>query len=989
MRCLSAQLGIALCALALGAQAQVACKLSTQYLDVFLPGGGAFIPPGTSYQLIEGNSPKISMGVYCEGTGEFPPPTIAGATYIWSTGETSQRIDVPQPSPSGPTTYTVTVSSPAGRVVLGASLRGALADAPRCSITTNAPPVVTPGTVVTFTAACAPQATAFSWDVRSFLGYLSIVGSSNQQSVTVRFNGAQPGQVMPVYLIPSAGMTQGPFASYLLTAGSPTAQLPLNPAMVAAGGTSSCSLTTAGGIKCWGDDSLGQLGDYRGASLYSTSPVNVIGGATGVSALAMGRAHGCELTTAGAVRCWGDNAFGQLGDGSVKGSSFLTDVIGLSSGVASLFAGPVGDHTCALMKSGGLKCWGRNDVGQLGTGSRLAVFAPTDVNGLGSSVASVAAGASHTCVALQNGAVKCWGANGGGQLGDGATLDHVYVTEVPGLGAGVISLVAGAAHTCALLADHTVKCWGSNRHGEIGIGSISSAVTAPTAVSGLANVTALSAGASHTCALANGALACWGRNSEGQLGDGSLSDKLVPVAASGMSTGVVSVSAGAFHTCAIISGGGTTCWGLNGSGRLGDGTLASHSAAQLVVGELGNGFLDLTAEDGFSPPADKVPVFPLVATGNLSDITARFQVRPQDVGSAGKLYVFALAPASAVKNSAEEKAAHLGHVAANSSDEPVQCVLAQLAASGQLTAVSASTLQPFLSTVFSASGQSATLLNTVTTAQSTGADFFLGYGPDPLTMLQNGTNRSVASTGSAGATTCQPQPPQTGWWWNPQEPGRGFSIEVQGNRLFYAAFHYDAGGRATWNVSPGTTSLDGSYFASDFYSVVGGQTLGGAYKAPSAAKAGSIALVFADASHGTMVWPGGTVPIERMNLVPGGLGAPLQAGVPESGWWWNPSESGRGFFIEWQSGYADLAGYMYDDAGNPVWYITVDATPDPRSLSGSWWSYANGQSMGGAFKPASQTSNNVAPVTVQFSAPDTAVMTLPNGRTTTLVRQRF
>ena len=104
MRCLSSVLGMALFALALGAQAQVACKLSTQYLDVFLPGGGAFIPPGTSYQLLEGNSPTISMGVYCEGTGEFPPPTIAGATYVWSTGETSQRIDVPQPSPSGPST---------------------------------------------------------------------------------------------------------------------------------------------------------------------------------------------------------------------------------------------------------------------------------------------------------------------------------------------------------------------------------------------------------------------------------------------------------------------------------------------------------------------------------------------------------------------------------------------------------------------------------------------------------------------------------------------------------------------------------------------------------------------------------------------------------------------------------------------------------------------------------------------------------------------
>ena len=110
---------------------------------------------------------------------------------------------------------------------------------------------------------------------------------------------------------------------------------------------------------------------------------------------------------------------------------------------------------------------------------------------------------------------------------------------------------------------------------------------------------------------------------------------------------------------------------------------------------------------------------------------------------------------------------------------------------------------------------------------------------------------------------------------------------------------------------------------------------------------------------------------------------------PENGWWWNPQESGRGFFIEWQGGYADLAGYMYDDAGNPVWYISVFPTPDARTFSGAWWQYANGQSMEGAYKPAARINDNVAGVTVTFSAPDTATMTLPNGRSTSLVRQRF
>jgi hypothetical protein len=399
-----------------------------------------------------------------------------------------------------------------------------------------------------------------------------------------------------------------------------------------------------------------------------------------------------------------------------------------------------------------------------------------------------------------------------------------------------------------------------------------------------------------------------------------------------------------------------------------------------------------TVSGTFTSNITLTPVFPMTVTGNVTptqaNVSAQIQYRPQDVGKTQSVYVFALAPASVVKNGTTEKAARMGPVAHFlAEDDPVPCVLAQVNGSGQLSGVTASTMQPYTSGVLNSQGQSVTILNNVPTPNVAGATFFVGYGPDAGTMINTGVNRTAVTV--PGSLTCAPQPPQTGWWWNPAEGGRGFSIEAQGNNLFFAIFHYDASGRATWNVSPGPVSLGGSYFAGDFYGVTGGQTLGGAYKAPTATKAGAITLNFSDASHGTMTWPGGTIPIERMNFIPGSLAAPPLANQPENGWWWNPQESGRGFFIEWQQDRADIAGYMYDDQGNPIWYISVFPTPDARTFSGSWWQFANGQAMGGAYKPATQTNANVAPVTIQFQSATTATMTLPNGRTTNLVRQRF
>jgi hypothetical protein len=394
----------------------------------------------------------------------------------------------------------------------------------------------------------------------------------------------------------------------------------------------------------------------------------------------------------------------------------------------------------------------------------------------------------------------------------------------------------------------------------------------------------------------------------------------------------------------------------------------------------------------------ETPIFPMVVTGSIgptvSNITATIQYRPQDVGSSGSVYTFAVAPQTlvlpALLKSGDTLLPPLGYAkrADGSKDTAVACVLSQLTASGQLQAVSASGLAAFVSGVLGSQGQAVAVINGVATVNIAGATFYVGYGTSAQSMLSNGINRNVVAV--PGSLECKPQAPQAGWWWNPTEGGRGYSLESQGNHIFYAAFLYDDAGRSNWYVATGSTSIDGSLFTGDLLKVANGQALGGPYKAPTAAQSvGPFTLAFSDNMRGTMVWPGGTVAIERFNIVTNGLQAAKRLNQPETGWWWNPAESGRGFFIEWQDGFADLAGYMYDDNGNPVWYLSVQPTPNMRAFSGNWWLYANGQSLTGAYKPATQLTNTFAPVSINFTSETTAIMTLPNGRTTNLQRHRF
>ena len=383
------------------------------------------------------------------------------------------------------------------------------------------------------------------------------------------------------------------------TGPDPASANPLTDALaVAAGGGHTCALTTAGGVQCWGLNNVGQLGDGQICGTSScTTPVDVSGLTSGVAAVAAGSGHTCALTTAGGLKCWGNNGSGQLGDGTTTTRTTPVVVSGLASGLAAVAAGQF--HTCAVTTGGGAKCWGNNFFGKLGDGtSGFANFSatPVDVSDLTSGVADLGAGRHHTCALTTAGGLKCWGQNNVGQLGDGQACGIVTCTtpvDVSGLSSGVAAVAAAGGivndgHTCAVTTAGGVKCWGDNNVGQLGDGTTTDRAT-PVDVSGLTSgVVAAAAGSSHTCAITTaGGLKCWGNNSSGQLGDGNggvFGDSSpTPVDVVGMASGVAAVAAGSNHTCAVTTTGGLKCWGNNDRGQLGDGTTTNSTMPVDVI----------------------------------------------------------------------------------------------------------------------------------------------------------------------------------------------------------------------------------------------------------------------------------------------------------------------------------------------------------------------------------------------------------------------
>ncbi len=335
-----------------------------------------------------------------------------------------------------------------------------------------------------------------------------------------------------------------------LNAASPWSSLPVTVPGVSfvtslgAGNGYTCVVASGDRVQCWGSVGLlGVLGD--GGMTGRAEPVTVIG-LTGAVEVSPGDEHTCAREGTGLVQCWGLNDHGQLGDSSsahescgIWGDCALTPVAvaGLDD-VTQLATGI--DYTCALRRAGTVACWGANGYGQLGDGTTEDRNVPTTVPGL-DDVVEIAARFTHTCALRSSGAVSCWGYGRYGQLGDGVlshrTCDGGDSAEGPGDCSplpvtvdgvnAATSVTTGLHHSCAVLADGTIMCWGS---GDLGNGAMTVFSTAPVLASGIGDAIDVVAGGRHTCALrASGTVACWGRNDAGQLGDGTTSARRVPV----------------------------------------------------------------------------------------------------------------------------------------------------------------------------------------------------------------------------------------------------------------------------------------------------------------------------------------------------------------------------------------------------------------------------------------------------------------------------
>ncbi len=281
--------------------------------------------------------------------------------------------------------------------------------------------------------------------------------------------------------------------------------------------------------------------------------------------------HSCSLMQSGGVKCWGANNAGQTGSASNIGFSLTPlDVAEISTAVQ---ISGVKDHTCALLEDHSIKCWGLNSHGELGNGTRDTIFVPTLVTDI-TNATQVSAGMDHACALLEDKTVTCWG--------QGLTMGNSLIpVPVNGL-SNVTQIAQGGNFGCALLEDQTVRCWGDNGHGRLGNGTNINSAT-PVTVSNLSNVIDISAAYSHACAVVeNGSVYCWGENFYGSLGDGTMNNSSVPVLVANI-TSAAKVTAAQTHTCAILEDQTSQCWGYNLYGKLGIGTDDSHSLVPTEV----------------------------------------------------------------------------------------------------------------------------------------------------------------------------------------------------------------------------------------------------------------------------------------------------------------------------------------------------------------------------------------------------------------------
>lgn len=825
-------------------------------------------------------------------------------------------------------------------------------------------------------------------------------------------------------------------------------------AAIAAGGKTTCALTVTGVVKCWGT-----LGDgfptgqswrasevLRGASAITVASDHVcaldaigvlkcrgvnwsddksIFNGTGVQMSAGAQGYHCAVSTMGKVACWttqGGNDWDWIG-GVAAFDQDGTAAVSVATGTA---------HACVLTAIGVVKCWGKRESGRLGDNTSGQQLTPVEVAGLNDRVLDITAGYASSCAITANGGVKCWGT---GMLGDNfdsrvakTAVDVVGLDgraiKVKALassasGATLISSLGfyptttgGGAHTCALTEADGVMCWSDDKSGELGDSTEPIEITPftppdafrkpslrPVKVLGLPAfgddaVASIAVGSAHSCALTTkGVVKCWGDNSMGQIADVHYVQPS-PTRVEGLGDGVLAIAAGDFYTCALTAKGVAMCWGSLFTSFFDPGGRAQYRG--------------WVRERVRSPQVVE----------NLADPTRGERVLAISAGSAGACALLAqgkvkcwgatapgerettLLPAVEIALLDDALAGETitaifsggGHHCARTSHGRVKCWGRN--AFGQLgDGTSTDSAQP-LEVWNLGVGNLAVTVGDSHSCAVTKDGVAKCWGDKSLGQLGNGQSTVALLPVTVAASA----PPQSGWWWNPLEGGRGFFIEQRENRLFIGGYLYQDSGRATWLVA-GPATLQGNRLVARLLTYQGGQTLAGAYSAPTPRDVGEIGITFLGGANAIVTWPGGTLPLERYNILRGAdrVEAPSAtqaaqqiAGAPETGWWWSPSEGGRGFSLEVQNGTMFMAGYMYESDGNPVWYASGPSRmSDAMSYDGIWQQYGNGQTMNGPYVTPIVAKPNVGAVSIKFDSPTQGVMTLPDGRKLVIVRYQF
>ena len=411
---------------------------------------------------------------------------------------------------------------------------------------------------------------------------------------------------------------------------------------VVIGSEHSCALLADGAVKCWGLGEFGQLGQASqqnvgdGANEMGSDLVAVDLGSSGTAiSIAAGCHHTCVILQDHSVKCWGRATSGRLGSGTggaddnvgdgpnEMGDNLAAVPLGTGKSAIALAAGCA--LTCAILNDHTLKCWGGGSFGKTGQGNTENLGnGPNELGdnleavqlGTGKTALAVTAGGHFTCVLLNDGSVKCFGRNHNGQLGIGHQNDigdssgemgDSLVSVNLGTGKTALSIAAGTAHVCAVLNDGSAKCWGQGTHGRLGLGSSSfygrsvsdMGDNLPTISLGTSKrALSMSAGRYHTCAvLSDHSLKCWGRSNVGQIGQGNTLDvgdssgemgEALPIVNLGSSkTALFSFAGGvdAQHSCALLNDGTVKCWGSGDNGMLGQGGTDNVGDAANQMGD--------------------------------------------------------------------------------------------------------------------------------------------------------------------------------------------------------------------------------------------------------------------------------------------------------------------------------------------------------------------------------------------------------------------